>query len=71
MYFLRNVNTVLMLACAWNEWTCVSDTLVIMNFADISKKGNKFHKVSTKNDDKKMFPSFLNNGILERIGDHC
>ena len=39
-----------------------------MNFADIFEKENKFHdhKISAK----KMFPSF-DNGILERIGDHC
>ena len=44
---------------AWNEWTCVFDTLVIMNFADISKKGNKFHKVSAKNDDEKNVSKFF------------
>ena len=36
MCFLRNVNTALMSACAWNEWTC---TFFIMNLADVSKKG--------------------------------
>ena len=60
-----------MSACAWNEWTCVSDALIIMNFADISKKGNKFHKVTKKWWIKKNVFKFLNNGILERIGDHC
>ena len=53
MCFLRNVNTALMSECA-----CVSDAFVIMNFADISRKGNKFHKVSAKKMMKKIFPSF-------------
>ena len=73
MHFLKNVNSALMSAFAWNEWTCVSDIFVILNFADISKKGNKFHdhKVSAKKEDKKNVSKFLNNGIVERIGDHC
>ena len=46
-------------------------SFVIMNFADISKKGNKCHdhKVSVKNDKKKCFQVF-DNGILERIGSY-
>ena len=50
MHFSRDVNFALMSAFAWNEWTCVSDIFVILNFANISKKGNKFcdHKVSAK-----------------------
>ena len=38
MHFLRNVNIILMSACTWNQWTCVSNILVIMNFADVSKR---------------------------------
>ena len=46
--------------------------IIILNFADTSKKGNKFHdhKVSEEKN-MKMFSKFLNNGDTERIDDHC
>ena len=45
--FLRNVNLVIMLACAWNKWTCVSNILSFWISLMFIKK-NKFHNHKVK-----------------------
>ena len=57
--FLRNVNLALMLACAWNKWTCVSNILSFW-ISLMFLKRNKFydHKVRAKNENENVFQMF-------------
>ena len=58
-------------AYAWNEWICVSDIFVIMNFADASKKRiNPSAKKNGENMGENVF-KFLNDKNPKRIGDYC